>query len=43
MADNSEYVWDEYEESLKMSTYLVAFAVTDFTFKVMYKMISLYF
>lgn len=25
-----DYVWDHYEESLPMSTYLVAFAVTDF-------------
>ncbi|CAG9134640.1 unnamed protein product [Plutella xylostella] len=25
-----EYVWDQYAESLPMSTYLVAFAVTDF-------------
>ncbi|XP_052753551.1 aminopeptidase N [Galleria mellonella] len=29
----SDYVWDHYAESLPMSTYLVAFAVTDFGYK----------
>lgn len=33
MADNDEYVWDVYEVSLKMSTYLLAFIVSDFTFR----------
>lgn len=26
-----DYVWDEYMESMPMSTYLLAFAVTDFS------------
>ena len=28
--DNDEYVWDVYEESVPMSTYLVAFVVSKF-------------
>lgn len=28
--DMPDYVWDEYAESVPMSTYLLAFAVTDF-------------
>ncbi len=30
MAGRDGYVWDEYEETPLMSTYIVAFAVTDF-------------
>ena len=33
MADNDEYVWDIYQETPKMSTYLLAFIVTRFTFR----------
>ena len=33
MADNDEYVWDIYEESPKMPTYLLAFVVSNFTFR----------
>ena len=33
MADNDEYVWDVYQETPKMSTYLLAFIVTSFTFR----------
>jgi len=29
----SEYVWDIYQDSVKMSTYLVAMVVSDFTFR----------
>ena len=29
----TDYVWDVYQESVKMSTYLVAFVVSDFTFR----------
>ena len=29
----TDYVWDIYEESLRMSTYLVAFVVSDFVFR----------
>ena len=32
MDGTDEYVWDRYEESIKMSTYLVAFVVTKFEF-----------
>lgn len=33
MADNDEYVWDQYKESLSMSTYLLAFVVSRFTYR----------
>jgi len=33
MADYDEYVWDIYQESPKMSTYLLALIVTRFTFR----------
>jgi len=33
MADNDEYVWDVYQETPKMSSYLLAFIVTSFTFR----------
>jgi aminopeptidase N len=29
-----DYVWDHYENSVPMSTYLVAFVVSDFDFKI---------
>ena len=29
-----EYVWDHYEQSVPMSTYLVAFVVSDFGFEI---------
>ena len=31
---SDDYVWDHYEESVPMSTYLVAFVVSKFEFKV---------
>merc|ERR1719464_939165 len=34
MRDNDEYVWDVYEESVPMPTYLVAFVVSKFGFEV---------
>ena len=33
MDDNDKYVWDVYEDSVKMSTYLVAFVVSEFEFR----------
>ncbi len=33
MPDTDEYVWDKYEESLQMSTYLLAFVVSDFQYR----------
>jgi len=33
MADNDEYDWDVYQETPKMSSYLLAFIVTSFTFR----------
>jgi len=33
MEGTTEYVWDSYQESVKMSTYLVAFVVSKFEFK----------
>ena len=33
MDGTDEYVWDRYEESIKMSTYLVAFVVSKFGFR----------
>ena len=33
MDGTSEYVWDHYQESVKMSTYLVAFVVSKFKFE----------
>ena len=32
MEGSSEYVWDRYEQSVKMSTYLVAFVVSKFKY-----------
>jgi len=32
MIEDNEYVWDEYENTLKMSTYLLAFVVSDFRY-----------
>lgn len=31
--NDTEYVWDVYQESLRMSTYLVALIVSDFTYR----------
>ena len=33
MEGTDEYVWDKYEQSVKMSTYLVAFVVSKFQFR----------
>ena len=33
MEGTTDYVWDHYQESVKMSTYLVAFVVSKFKFK----------
>lgn len=33
MAGSQEYVWDRYQQSVKMSTYLVAFVVSKFKFR----------
>ena len=33
IADRPGYVWDIYEPTLPMSTYLVAFLVSDFSFR----------
>ena len=34
MPDATDYVWDQYEESIKMSTYLLAFVISDFKYRV---------
>ncbi len=33
MKDNDDFVWDVYLESPPMSTYLLAFVVSNFTFR----------
>jgi len=33
LIQGSQYVWDSYEDSLRMSTYLLAFVVSDFVFR----------
>ena len=32
MAEDDDYVWDMYQESVRMSTYLVAFVVSKFKY-----------
>ena len=32
MEEDDDYVWDMYQESVKMSTYLVAFVVSKFDY-----------
>jgi aminopeptidase N len=34
MDDDAEYVWDHYERSVPMSTYLVAFVISDFVYEI---------
>ena len=36
MEGSEEYVWDVYQQSVKMSTYLVAFVVSKFKFVVLF-------